>query len=112
MYIPDPSTPNHKLIIALYISYAIQAHKAKVSTTYGKEYPVLTYALTPTTIDYLCTPTTPTQLALLIEHSYVQAVTKIVEANFPTHLSAALKWYQHFQEKKYYAQQRATQHKA
>jgi len=112
MYIPDPSTPNHKLIVTPYVLYAIQAHKAEVSATYGKGYPILTCALTPTAVDYLCIPTTPTQLALLVEHPYAQAITKVIEANFPTHLIATLKQYQHFQEKKYNAQQRVTQYKA
>ena len=41
-----------------------------------------------------------------------QAVAKVIEANFPMHLVAALKRYQYFQEKKYNAQQCAAQHKA
>jgi hypothetical protein len=102
--IPDPTT--NRLIVAPFISYAIQYSKAEVQATYGKGYPVHTRVLQPLPMDYLCPPLTPDQLTILDSRApFAEAVNKIINQNFPLHISAAIKQYQHLQEKKYSAQQ-------
>jgi hypothetical protein len=61
--IPDPTT--NRLIVAPFISYAIQYSKAEVQATYGKGYPIHNRVLQPLPVDYLCPPLTPAQLAIL-----------------------------------------------
>ena len=102
--IPDPTT-NH-LVIAPFISYAVQHSKAEVQATYGKGYPIHTHVLQPIPVDYFCPSLTPDQLAILDSRSpFAEAVNKIINQKFPLHISAAIKRYQHFQEEKYSSQQ-------
>jgi hypothetical protein len=102
--IPDPTT--NRLVVAPYISYAIQNSKAEVQATYGKDYPIHNRVLQPIPVDYICPPLTPDQLAVLDSRSpFAEAVNKIINQKFPLHLSATIKCYQHFQEEKYSAQQ-------
>jgi hypothetical protein len=57
-------------------------------------------------MDYLCPPLTPDQLALFDSRApFAEAVNKIINQNFPLHISATIKQYQHLQEEKYSAQQ-------
>jgi hypothetical protein len=107
--IPDPTT--NRLIFAPFISYAIQYSKAEVQATYGKDYPIHNRVLQPLPVDYLCPPLTPDQLAILDSRApFAEAVNKIINQNFPLHISAAIKQYQHLQEKKYSAQQHIRRH--
>jgi len=102
--IPDPTT--NRLIVAPFISYAIQHTKAEVQATYGKGYPIHNRVLQPIPVDYICLPLTPDQLAIFDSRSpFAEAVTKVINQKFPLHLSAAIKRYQYLQEEKYSAQQ-------
>ena len=95
--IPDPTITHQCLIIAPYVSYSILPHKAKVSATYGRGYPIHSRTLTPTPVTYHCPSAIPSQLSLLMEPPFTDAITKVVEQQFQTALVATLKWYQHFQ---------------
>jgi hypothetical protein len=107
--IPDPTT--NRLIVTPFISYAIQYSKAEVQATYGKGYPIHNRVLQPLPVDYLCPPLTPNQLAILDSRApFAEAVNKIINQQFPLHISAAIKQYQHLQEKKYSAQQHIHRH--
>jgi hypothetical protein len=101
-----PNLTTNRLVVAPYISYAIQHSKAEIQVTYGKNYPIHNRVLQPIPVDYICLPLTPDQLAVLDSRSpFAKAVNKIINQKFPLHLSAAIKRYQHFQEEKYCAQQ-------
>jgi hypothetical protein len=92
--IPDPTT--NRLIVAPFISYAIQHSKAEFQATYGKGYPIHNCVLQPLPMDYLCPPLTPDQLAILDSRApFAEAVNKVINQQFPLHISAAIKQYQH-----------------
>jgi hypothetical protein len=102
--IPDPTT--NRLIVAPFISYAIQHSKAEVQAIYGKGYPIHNRILQPLPVDYLCPPLTPDQLAILDSRApFAEAGNKVINQQFPLHISTAIKQYQHLQEEKYSAQQ-------
>jgi hypothetical protein len=92
--IPDPTT--NRLIVAPFISYAIQHSKAEVQATYGKGYPIHNRILQPIPVDYICPPLTPDQLAILDSQAlFAEAVNKVINRKFPLHISATIKQYQH-----------------
>jgi hypothetical protein len=108
MVIPDPTVAHRRLLIAPYVSYSILPDHAEVSATYGRGYPITTRTLAPEPVTYYCPPAPPTELSLLTEHPFADAVTKVVDNHFPVALKAALKQYQHYQEEKYLAQAKAV----
>jgi hypothetical protein len=105
--IPDPTTTVRRLLIAPYVTYAIQPTNAKVSATYGKGYPIHMRTLSPTPVSYFCPPSTHSKTSLLLESPYAEVVSKVVDQRFPIALSAALKQYQHFKQKQYDTQAKA-----
>jgi hypothetical protein len=105
--IPDPTTTVRRLLIAPYVTYAIQATNAEVSATYGKGYPIHTRTLSPTPVSYFCPPSTHSETSLLLESPYAEVISKVVDQRFPIALSAGLKQYQHHKRKQYDAQARA-----
>jgi hypothetical protein len=101
--IPDPTT--NRVIVAPYISYAIQRNRAEVQGTYGKGYPIITRLLEPIPVDYYCPPITPEQMIILdAKAPFANVVNKILNDKFPLVISAAVRRYQYYQEEKYAAQ--------
>jgi hypothetical protein len=89
-----PNLTTNRLIVAPFISYAIQHSKAEVQATYGKGYPIHNCVLQPLPMDYLCLPLTPNQLAILDSRApFAEAVNKAINQQFPLHISAAIKQY-------------------
>jgi hypothetical protein len=105
--IPDPTTTVRRLLIAPYVTYAIQPTNAEVSATYGKGYPIHTCTLSPTPVSYFCPPSTHSETSLLLESPYAEVISKVVDQRFPIALSAGLKQYQHHKQKQYDAQAKA-----
>jgi hypothetical protein len=105
--IPDPTTTIRRLLIAPYVTYAIQSTNAEVSATYGKGYPIHTRTLSPTPVSYFCPPSTHSETSLLLESPYAEVISKVVDQRFPIALSAGLKQYQHHKRKQYDAQAKA-----
>jgi hypothetical protein len=105
--IPDPTTTVRCLLIAPYVTYAIQPTNAEVSATYGKGYPIHTRTLSPMPVSYFCPPSTHSETSLLLESPYAEVISKVMDQRFPIALSAGLKQYQHFKQKQYDAQAKA-----
>jgi hypothetical protein len=105
--IPDPTTTVRHLLIAPYVTYAIQPTNAEVSATYGKGYPIHMRTLSPSPVSYFCPPSTHSETSLLLESPYAEVISKVVDQRFPIALSASLKQYQHFKQKQYDAQAKA-----
>ena len=101
--IPDPTTAIYHPIVAPYVTFSILPFKAEVSATYGKDYPILTRALTHTPTKYVCPPITHEQLTLLMLPPFDEAIASVVKTHFPIALDAAFQRYKYFQEKKYRA---------
>ena len=102
--IPDPTTAVYHPITAPYIMFSILPYQAEVSTTYGRDYPIYTRALTPTPVNYVCSSISHEQLTLLMQPPFDEAIAAVVENHFPITLDATFKRYKYFQEKKYQAQ--------
>src|SRR6266481_4344607 len=101
--IPDPTT--NRVIVAPYISYAIQRNRAEVQGTFGKGYPIITHLLEPIPVDYYCPPVTAEQMILLdAKAPFASALNKILNNQFPLVISAAVRRYQYYQEEKYATQ--------
>jgi hypothetical protein len=92
-------------IVAPYVTYSINREKPEISGTYGRGHPIVTHALRPTRVDYICPVITPPQLRLLdIEAPYANAVNHIINNYFPYDLSAGIRQYQFYKEKEYQVQ--------
>jgi len=105
--ITDPIT--NCLIVAPYVTYAIQCDHAEVSGTYGRGHSIHTQVLQPIPMDYYCPPLTPPQISILDTNvPYADAVNRILNEQFPLHLSAAIRCYQHFKAQQYEAQREVT----
>jgi hypothetical protein len=101
--IPDPTT--NRVIVAPFISYAIQRSSAEVQGTFGKGYPIFTHALEPIPVDYHCPPMTPDQMYLIDPDApFASAVNRVLNDKFPLVLSAAVRRYQYFREEQHAAQ--------
>jgi hypothetical protein len=102
--IPNPTT--NWIIVAPYISYAIQCNRAEVQGTYGKGYPIYTHILEPICVDYYCPPMTPDQLNLFdAKAPFASTINRVLNENFPLALSTAIRCYQFYKEEQYAAQQ-------
>jgi hypothetical protein len=94
-------------IVAPYVTYLINQEKPEISGTYGRGHPIVTHALRPTRVDYICPTITPPQLRLLdIEAPYADAVNHIINNYFLYDLSAGVWQYQFYKEKEYQVQHR------
>ena len=101
--IPDPTTS--RLIVAPFVTYAIQRDRAEISATYGKGYPIHTRVLQPLPVTYYCPALTPDELTIFDSKApFADAVNKVINEQFPLHLSAAVRRYQHFKEAQYTVQ--------
>jgi hypothetical protein len=94
-------------IVAPYVTYSINQEKPEISGTYGKGHPIVTHALRPTQVDYICPVITPPQLRLLdIEAPYTDAINHVINNYFPYDLSTGIRQYQFYKEKEYQVQRR------
>jgi hypothetical protein len=101
--IPDPTTSH--LVVAPFVTYAIQRDRAEISATYGKGYPIHTRVLQPLPVTYYCPALTPDELTIFDSKApFADAVNKVINEQFPLHLSAAVRRYQHFKEAQYTVQ--------
>jgi hypothetical protein len=92
-------------IVAPYVTYSINWEKPEISGTYGRRHPIVTHALRPTRVDYICLVITPPQLCLLdIEAPYADAVNHVINNYFPYDLSTRVRQYQFYKEKEYQVQ--------
>jgi hypothetical protein len=93
--IPDPTTS--RLVVAPFVTYAIQHDRAEISATYGKGYPIHTRVLQPLPVTYYCPALTPDELTIFDSKApFSDAMNKVINEQFPLHLSAAVRRYQHF----------------
>ena len=61
LLIPDPAMARCQ-IVAPYIKYNSDALYPEISGTFGQDYPIITHALRPTPVNYLCPMLTPSQI--------------------------------------------------
>jgi hypothetical protein len=99
--ISDPTYTTCHLIVAPFISFRNFPFKAKVSTTYGKGYFIVTYMLTSTPVPYHCVSTTSAHIAFFNTAPLLDAIQSVVNTHFLMHLSTTFKHYHHFQKQKY-----------
>jgi hypothetical protein len=92
-------------IVAPYITYSINREKPEISGTYGRGHPIVTHALRPMRVNYVCPTITPPQLRLLnIEAPYADAINHVINNYFPYDLSAGVRQYQFYKKKEYQVQ--------
>ena len=61
LLIPDPAMPRRQ-IVAPYIKYNSDMSHPEISSTFGRDYPIITHTLRPTPVNYLCPMLTPSQI--------------------------------------------------
>jgi hypothetical protein len=115
-YLNDPLTKNFynieirspvtdRVINAPYITFHIQSDRADVSATYGRGHAITTETLKPMSVCYLCPSLTPEQILLLDPaEDFAPAIRKVIDDQFPIHLSAAFVRYQFFKRAQHHAQ--------
>jgi hypothetical protein len=88
--IPDSTTS--RLVVAPFVTYAIQRDRAEISATYGKGYPIHTRVLQPLPVTYYCPALTPDELTIFDSKApFADAVNKVINEQFPLHLSTAVR---------------------
>ena len=96
LLIPDPAMP-HCQIVAPYIKYNSNTSHPKISGTFGRDYPIITCALRPTQVDYLCPVLTPSQIQVLApDKKFSKIIDWILEEHCPCDLHAGVGQYQHY----------------
>jgi len=96
LLIPDPAMP-HRQIVAPYIKYNTDASHPEISSTFGRDYPIITHALRPTPVDYLCPTLTPLQIEVLAEDKkYSKVIDWILGEHCPFDLMAGVGQYCHY----------------
>jgi hypothetical protein len=120
-YLNDPFTKNYyqveicspvtgRYINAPYVTFHIQCDRAEVSATYGRGYAITTRALDPVPVCYLCPSLNPEQIQLLDPSvDFAPAVRRVIDDQFPIHLSAAFVRYQFYRRAQYMAQRHIRQ---
>jgi hypothetical protein len=94
-------------IVAPYVTYSINREKPEISGTYGRGHLIMTHALRPTQVDYICPIITQPQLCLLDPDApFADAVNHVINNYFPYDLSAGVWQYQFYKEKEYQVQRR------
>jgi hypothetical protein len=94
-------------IVALYVTYSINREKPEISGTYSRGHPIVTHALRPMRVDYICLVITlPQQRLLDMDTPYANAVNHVINNYFPYDLSAGVWQYQFYKEKEYQVQRR------
>jgi hypothetical protein len=75
--IPDPTTS--RLVVAPFVTYAIQRDRAEISATYGKGYPIHTRVLQPLPVTYYCPALTPDELTIFDSKApFADAMNKVI----------------------------------
>jgi len=88
--------PRHQ-IVASYIKYNTDTSHPEISGTFGQDYPIITCALRPTPVDYLCPTLTPSQIEVLAEDKkYSEVIDWILEEHCPFDLMAGVGQYRHY----------------
>jgi len=95
LLIPDPAMPRCQ-IVAPYIKYNTDTSHPEISGMFGQDYPIITHALRPTPVDYLC-PLTPSQIKVLAEDKkYSEVIDWILGEHCPFNLMAGVGQYRHY----------------
>jgi hypothetical protein len=88
--------------MAPYITYSINQEKPEISGTYGRGHPIMTHALRPMQVNYICPVITlPQQRLLDAKAPYTNAINHIINNYFPYNLSTGVWQYQFYKEKEY-----------
>ena len=96
LLIPDPAMPRRQ-IVAPYIKYNTDTLHPKISGTFGRDYPIITHALRPTSVDYLCPVLTPSQIRILApDKKFSKIIDWILGEHCPCDLYAGVGQYQHY----------------
>jgi len=96
LLIPDPAMPRCQ-IVALYIKYNSDTSYPKISSTFGQDYPIITCALRPTQVNYLCPVLTPSQTQVLApDKKFSKVIDWILGEHCPCDLHAGVGQYQHY----------------
>ena len=96
LLIPDPAMPRRQ-IVTPYIKYNSDLSHPEISGTFGRDYPIITRALRPTPVDYLCPVLTPAQVEILDpEHKAAGIIDWILGEHCPHNLHAGVGQYQHY----------------
>ena len=96
LLIPDPAMPCRQ-IVAPYIKYNTDASHPEISGTFGWDYPIITRALRPTLVDYLCPMLTPSQICVLApDKKFSKIVDWILGEHCPFDLMAGVGQYRHY----------------
>jgi hypothetical protein len=99
-----------RYINAPYVTFHIQCDRAEVSATYGRGYAITTRALDLVPVCYLCPSLNPEQIQLLDPSvDFAPAVRRVIDDQFPIHLSAAFVRYQFYRRAQYMAQRHIRQ---
>src|SRR5712691_5378483 len=100
LLITDPATNAN--VVAPYIKYIGSITHPEIWGTYGKNYRIHVWNLTPTRVSYISGPLSIDHGQLLdLEASYAPAVNKVIDAHFPRDLAAGVRQYQHYNETQY-----------
>jgi len=96
LLIPDPAMP-HRQIVAPYIKYNSDLSHPEISSTFSHDYPIITCALRPIPVNYLCPVLTPAQVEVLDpEHKCAKVIDWILGEHCPHDLHAGIGQYQHY----------------
>jgi len=96
LLIPDPAMPRCQ-IVAPYIKYNSDMSHPEISGTFGWDYPIITHALRPTQVNYLCPILTPSQVEVLAsDKKFSEVVDWILAEHCPFNLYAGVQQYQHY----------------
>ena len=91
--IPDPAMPRHQ-IVAPYIKYNSDMSHPKISGTFSQDYPIITHALRPIPVNYLCPTLTPSQVEVLAsDKKFSKIVNWILTEHCPFDLYAGVHQY-------------------
>ena len=96
LLIPDPAMP-HRQIVAPYIKYNSDTSHPEISSTFSRDYPIITHALRPTQVDYLCPVLNPSQTRVLTpDEKFSKIIDWILGEHCPCNLHAGVGQYQHY----------------
>jgi len=82
--------PRHQTV-APYIKYNTDASHPEISGTFSQDYPIVTCALRPTPVNYLCPMLTPSQIQVLApDKKFSEVVDWILGEHCPFNLMAGI----------------------
>jgi hypothetical protein len=107
--IPDPSIPRRQ-IVAPWIKYDLNPIRPSISGTFGKQHPVITRPLRPTSVDYACPPLTPKQTAILRQDEpFSGVVDYIIQEHLTFDVQAGVQQFRHYDNARQALQKTITQ---